>query len=133
MPTKDPFIGGLFFFLYDPKHKDTLPYYDKFPVVIPIEIYQDGFLGLNLHYLEVDKRKVLLNYLLKYKTKSSTRNYLKLSYQVLKSASKIRGFDVCIKRYLTGHIKSRLVKVNDEDWEKAALLPVQKFAKSSPY
>lgn len=27
-------VGGMFMFGYDPKHKDTLPYYDVFPLVI---------------------------------------------------------------------------------------------------
>ena len=30
-------IGKMFFFEYDPKHKATLPIYDRFPLVFPIE------------------------------------------------------------------------------------------------
>ena len=44
-------IGKMYMFLYDPKHKDTLPYYDSFPLIFPIEFYGDSFLGINLHYL----------------------------------------------------------------------------------
>ena len=44
-------LGGLYFFYYDPKTKDSLPYYDTFPLVLALERYNDGFLGLNLHYL----------------------------------------------------------------------------------
>ena len=29
-------IGKMYFFIYDPKHKDTLPMYDRFPLVFPI-------------------------------------------------------------------------------------------------
>ena len=29
-------IGGLYLFSYDPKTKDTLPYYDTFPLVLEI-------------------------------------------------------------------------------------------------
>ena len=53
-----PSIGQMYMFQYDPKYKDVLPYYDRFPLVIPFEqtrrvgIAQgDGFYGLNLHYL----------------------------------------------------------------------------------
>ena len=46
------FIGRMYFYHYDPKYKDVLPVYDKFPLVIPMEMYSDGFLGLNLHYLD---------------------------------------------------------------------------------
>ena len=31
------FIGRMYFYYYDPKTKDSLPYYDTFPLVIPIE------------------------------------------------------------------------------------------------
>ena len=43
--------GNMFMFFYDPKHKDTLPYYDKFPLIIMVEKAPGGFYGLNLHYL----------------------------------------------------------------------------------
>ena len=49
-------IGKMYFFFYDPKHKDKLPIYDKFPLFFPIEIYPDGFLGLKLHYLSTNER-----------------------------------------------------------------------------
>ena len=48
---KSPFYGRLNMFFYDPKFKKTLPYYDTFPLVLPLEPYSDGFLGINLHYL----------------------------------------------------------------------------------
>ena len=43
--------GGLYLFQYDAKHKDTLPYWDKLPLVFPFRKVPDGFYGLNLHYL----------------------------------------------------------------------------------
>ena len=54
-------IGRMFFYFYDPKTKDTLSYYDKFPLTIPIELYRDGFLGLNLHYIHPKHRIILLD------------------------------------------------------------------------
>ena len=32
-----PMIGSMNMFFYDPKHKDTLPYYDRFPLSVIIE------------------------------------------------------------------------------------------------
>jgi hypothetical protein len=32
----DSVYGSMYFFRYDPKHKSTLPYYDKFPCIFPI-------------------------------------------------------------------------------------------------
>ena len=51
----------MFMFIYDPKHKDTLPFYDTFPLVFPIEIYSDSFLGINLHYLPPVLRAKLMD------------------------------------------------------------------------
>ena len=30
-------IGKMYFYFYDPKTKDSLPYYDRFTLVLPIE------------------------------------------------------------------------------------------------
>ena len=32
-------IGGLYFFYYDAKYADKLPYWDAFPLVMPLERY----------------------------------------------------------------------------------------------
>ena len=32
-----PIFGDMYMMMYDPKHKRTLPYYDRFPLVIPME------------------------------------------------------------------------------------------------
>ncbi|ASD50577.1 DNA end protector [Acidovorax phage ACP17] len=127
-PSRDAFIGGLFFYVYDAKHKDTLPYWDQFPLVIPVSLYSDGFLGLNLHYLPPIGRARLLDLLVKYKRRAATpKAYMKLSYELLKSAVDTKLFGPCVHRYLTAHIRSDIVKVADEYWERAAMLPVQKF------
>ena len=46
-----PRMGDMYMFFYDPKHKETLPYYDTFPLIIMVERAPGGFYGLNLHYL----------------------------------------------------------------------------------
>ena len=65
-------IGRMYFYFYNPKWKDSLPYYDRFPLVIPIERYQDGFLGLNLHYIHPKQRIILLD---KLSEVASNNNY----------------------------------------------------------
>ena len=44
-----PSLGRLNLFFYDPKFKETLPYYDTFPLVLPLEGFRGGFLGMNFH------------------------------------------------------------------------------------
>ena len=48
-------------FFYDPKMKKKLPYYDRFPLILPIEQYSNGFLGINFHYLSMPIRIRLLD------------------------------------------------------------------------
>ena len=60
--------GSLYIFKYSPKHKDTLPYYDVFPLVLPLEFYEDGFLGINFHYLSIPIRIMFLERLARYAT-----------------------------------------------------------------
>ena len=125
-------IGKLYMFMYDPKHKDTLPYYDRFPLVIPIEPYVDGFLGLNLHYLPQAARASLMNAL--YDTinndKFDNTTRMRVSYRILKNASRYAGFEVCLKRYLRSQMISNILYVNPSDWDKALMLPTERFVKA---
>ena len=43
--------GFMYLFGYDPKLKNELPYYDRFPLIFPFKSDTDGFLAMNLHYL----------------------------------------------------------------------------------
>ena len=56
-------FGEMYMMFYDPKHKKTLPYYDRFPLVIPFQKAKGGFLGLNLHYLPHGLRAKFLDQL----------------------------------------------------------------------
>jgi len=46
-----PSVGRLNLFGYNPKFRKTLPYYDIFPLVLPLEPISGGFMGMNFHYL----------------------------------------------------------------------------------
>ena len=125
-------IGRMYFYFYDPKTKDTLPYYDKFPLVIPIERYPDGFLGLNLHYISPRQRVLLLD---KLSTLLTDDNYdektrLRISYDYLARASKMYQAKPCIKRYLYSHVQSRFLEITADEWDIAVMLPVESFAKA---
>lgn len=124
-----PEIGSMYLYLYDPKTKDRLPYYDKFPLVLPYDTAPGGFRGLNLHYLPYGLRFQLLEALMKTKTTTTidSDTELSLSWNILQSASRFPGVKPTVKRYLFSHIKSRVLKINPEDWNIAAMLPVEQF------
>lgn len=126
-------LGGLFFFGYDAKGKDTLPYYDKFPLVLALERYNDGFLGLNLHYLPVKYRVAFLDKLMTYSVQGAENEMLRLrvTYDILQASKRLKEFKPCVKRYLTGHIQTKMVAVKTDEWKSAAFLPVQRFTGAS--
>ena len=128
-----PVIGRLYSYNYDPKHKKTLPYYDMFPLMLCIGLYKDGWLGLNLHFLPPKSRAVLLSALMTTinDKKLSKDAKLKVSYDIVKSASKYAAFKPCIKRYLAGHVKSPLIQIDPDDYLLVIFLPLQKFVGAS--
>jgi hypothetical protein len=126
-------IGKMYTFVYDPKTKETLPYYDIYPLIFPIEYYSDGMLGINMHYLPPVLRAQLMDSL--YETinndKYNKTTKLQISYGILKSASRFNLFKPCIKRYLWGHVRSPFIYISPEEWDVALMLPTQKFKKAS--
>ncbi len=132
-PSQREMIGNMYMYVYDPKTKQDLPYYDRFPLVIMIEKYKDGFLGLNLHYLRPDIRAKFLDELMRLapgKVKSNSR-LLKAKYSLLQSTRKYKEFRPCIKRYLGSQIRSKVVRVPMTEWEIAIFLPTDQFVKAS--
>ena len=126
-------LGGLYFFYYDPKTKDSLPYYDTFPLVLALERYNDGFLGLNLHYLPLRYRLAFLTKLLDFASYDDKNDIqrLRVTYDILSASKRLKEFKPCIKKYLTGHIQSHLLTVQPDEWDVAAFLPVQQFKKAT--
>ena len=104
-------IGGMYFFFYNPKLKDDLPYYDIFPLVIPLEKYSDGFLGINLHYLPIRYRMMLMMKLKNFAIYNEQDEFkrLRVTYDILNASRRYREFKPCIKRYLNSHIRSRIL------------------------
>ena len=126
-------IGKMYFYFYDPKTKEKMKYYDRFPLVIPIESYNDGFLGLNLHYIHPKYRMTMLDKLSATASNSSydEKTKLRISYQYLTAASKVFEATPCIKRYLFSQIESRFLEISADEWDIAALLPMESFVGAS--
>lgn len=124
--------GNMFMFFYDPKTKDTLPYYDKFPLVIVVGKAEGGFYGLNLHYISPILRARLLDALLDNTTdkRYDENTRFKVNYAMLNRTSKLRFYKPCFKHYLLDHVQSRLAHVPAPEWEIATFLPMADWRKS---
>lgn len=131
--TNRQIIGNMYMFFYDPKHKETLPYYDKFPLVIVLGPAEGGFYGMNLHYLPPILRARFLDELLDIKNnnKYDDTTRFRASYGLMKRAQRFKYFKPCFKHYLTEHVKSRFARVEAPEWEIATFLPAADWAKAS--
>jgi len=113
--------SGLYMFLYDAKHKDRLPYWDRFPLCIPVENTKGGFYGINLHYLPPMLRADLFAKLLNI---SKDGKFTSTSWGVIQ---KFPGIKACIKRYRIDGVKSQFLKINPDHWKPAIFLPLADF------
>lgn len=126
-------IGKIFFYWYDPKWKHKLPIYDRFPLVLPIERYSDGFLGLNLHYASKTNRILILGKLAEFANNKyfTEKTKLNLTYDLLKATTVMPLLQPCIKRYLFSHVRSRFIEVHADEWANAIALPVELFVQKT--
>ena len=121
--------GEMYLFAYDPKTKDDLPYYDRFPLVFPFRRVTGGFYGINMHYLPHMLRARLMDnlYSLANNKLNDDTTKLRLSYALLHRAAKFRYFKPCVKHYLNSHVKTRFLWVPADQWETAMFLPLERF------
>jgi hypothetical protein len=126
-------IGGLYYFYYSAKTAARLEYWDAFPLVIPVQRYNDGFLGLNLHYLPVKIRAGFMDKLMERAKLNENDDPIKvmISYQILESSLRYKEFKPCVKRYLYSNIASRILAVQPNEWETAVFLPTHQFQKAA--
>ena len=137
--TTRPELGRVTAFGYFPKFHETLPVYDKFPVILPFHMEGDHMLGLNLHYLSFEFRLLLLDKLIQIDSKGNRPNMtdtnfdkntkLKLSWQLLKAVSQHGEAQYAVKKYLFGHVKTNFVNIAIENWPIVACLPLARFEK----
>lgn len=125
--------GSMYMYFYDAKTKADLPYWDKFPLIFPVDVDSKGFYGINLHYLPLRLRARLMDSL--YQTVNNQRydetTKLKVSYQILKSSATFKYYKPCFKRYLNNHVRSRFVYIHPSEWDIALFLPTERFQKES--
>jgi hypothetical protein len=131
--TTKTYPGFLYMFSYIAKTQNELPYYDRFPVVFPFRRTKEGFYGLNMHYIPLNYRAILMDNLYKLITDKNynEKTRLRLTYNFLDSSSKYRFFRPCVKQYLNSHVRTRFALVPANQWDIALFLPLEKFVKSS--
>ena len=127
--TIAPKYGVMNLFGYDPKFKQTLPYYDRFPLIFPIDFAKGGFYGINFHYLQPGAR---VNFLRQLSRFASDKNYDKKTRYNIGQLSG-RYYKKTIKHYLYSQVRSSFLNITADEMAIAIFLPVARFQKGSPY
>jgi hypothetical protein len=99
------FPGHLCFFEYKAE-TESLPYYDKYPLLYVMKVSGGEFWGASLHYLEPKKRWIVVK---------------KLKEGQIDIPKKI------IHKYLYKRCKSLFLDLAIQDWKEASILPVEDF------
>ena len=102
-------VGNMYMFYYNAKYRNTLPYFDAFPLVVITQMAEGGFFGLNLHYLPPVMRAKALNGLL-------GSDGLPAKY-----------YKPTIHRYLTSQVRSKFALIDKPEWEIATFLPAAQW------
>ena len=127
--TLRPKYGMMNLFGYDPKYKATLPYYDKFPLIFPIEPAKGGFIGINFHYLPFGARVAFLKQLSQY---ASDKNFDKKTRYMIDWVNN-PYFRKTTKRYLNSQVRTSFLNVPADEMAIAIFLPVARFVGGRPY
>lgn len=123
--------GKMYSFFYDPKTKDTLPYYDTFPLIFPFSLLPQHFIGINMHYLPPLLRARLMDALYDLVGKRITEDSkLRISYGILQGASRFKLFQPTIHKYLYSHMRSNFLEIPADQWDIALMLPTERFVKA---
>ena len=109
--------GMLIAYEYRAKYEDTLPFYDRFPLVFVLEITKDGWTGVNMHYLHPRMRAEVF-YQMDRKKVHFGNNV------ITRSAT---------KKYLADHVVRKPKVFPSSMWEVAVQMPFENFTKSNKY
>ena len=127
--TLRPKYGMMNLFGYDAKHKATLPYYDKFPLIFPIEPAKGGFIGINFHYLPFGARVAFLKQLSQYATDENYDNQTRYNLDWVNNSY----FRKTTKRYLNSQVRTSFLNIPANEMAVAIFLPVARFVGGRPY
>lgn len=129
-------IGKMYFYEYDAKHKDTLPVWDRYPLIIPFNSYtaSDGMqivLGINTHFLPPRLRLAAFRAMLKFRNEKRFRRTTKMKFQwqQLMGIAESDYFKHAVRAYRMDHVRSTFVEIPAQSWELVLFLPLQRFMK----
>ena len=102
----DVMVGKFYLFEYDPKTKAQLARWDRYPLVLVTNIYDDGFMGANFHYTTEKQRMIL--------AKKFLNNNVRIPLKLL-------------HRYIVNRADNLFFEVPESELVEFAALPIEQF------
>ena len=142
--TKRLLPGRMYMFNYrNPISKATADYYDMYPVVLVMNVYEqkDYFQGLNFHYLPPIYRAGLMDQLFPYVINSGTpgdelattiraRLEKRVDYEFMKKRRNLMSFKPMWKRYNMQRVIGQYLYVPPKAWDFIMMMPLARFRKA---
>lgn len=115
-------IGKMYTFAYEPIGSERLPYWDRFPLVIIIEIRKDTVVGINVHYIPMKDRVKIFKILLGNASTTGLSQKSKIN-DALNGIKKIKNHEYMIKQYHHHGLRSNIFEIPGNEWGQAVTLP----------
>ena len=127
-------IGNLYFFGYSPRTKETLPYWDAFPLALITDVAPGGVYGINFHYLSYTYRASLMDSFLELERESTDEHSgvldkRKITYSKIKRLTEYKYYKPAFKRYYFSNMTTRMIELTKAEWKIALYLPTDNFQK----
>jgi hypothetical protein len=112
-PSKDQYPLQFWMFTYDAKNKARLPVWDTFPVVFVTDFTGGGFAGINIHYIDKQARKTLLQEIMNILDDDGDPG--EAMALISEVGSNYKGY----KKYLNSYVRTAKIQIPRAMWEEA--------------
>jgi hypothetical protein len=115
-------VGKMYTFAYEPLGSDRLPYWDRFPLVVVLEIRKETIIGLNVHYIPMKDRIKVFKTLIANASTSGLNARSEMT-RALDDIKKIKNSEYMIKQYHHQGLRSNIFEIPGNEWGQAVTLP----------
>lgn len=132
--VSDLIPGTMMTYAYSAKNADTLPYWDRFPLIVFLDVQKNGnLLALNMHYLPPDFRAKILAELMKTVTAKDLRHdvRMRITYQKCQRIAAFQPLQFALKSYIPQRVSTKIVRIQPDAWHHAIFFPSQMFVNAS--
>lgn len=120
--------GGILFFEYKAKTKIV---YDRYPLVLILKVSPNHMLGVNFHWINLDKRLKLIEHIININTHSGKIRFpLVFDYKQLKPFLKQNGYGLCLRCYIKKNMSRKATVLEPKYLLDVARLNLARFVRT---